>query len=294
MRGLKYDLECILSNYSDPVIILAGDFNSLDTTFFEQDFGLCQMVVSITHGTKIIDKVFTSHPGLYTCSTLKSIVKTKHMAVLMHPVYHQPKKQATRKKVILYDLRSNNISRLRHAIGVYNWTDLFQAHDICHVYQQFLNTIHLLLHVNVPTKTVTVGPRDPTYITPAVKALLAKRNRLRKKGHIVKANVIADKINHLIDKNRESCLSKLINATPKELWSSVNGRRKSNKSIEINGSPLNADLINTFFADIATDPDYEADKISRYRIGSDDLTYTDPAYDAIHDYQIEPLLRHLG
>jgi len=51
--------------------------------------------------------------------------------------------------------------------------------------------------------------------------------------------------------------------------------------------------INTFFDDIATDPDYDADKISSYRIGSDDLTYTDLAYDAIHDYQIEPLLRHL-
>ena len=78
----------------------------------------------------------------------------------------------------------------------------------------------------------------------------------------------------------------------KNFWSSVSGRQKSHNSVEINGVQLNADLINKFFADIATDPHYDAGQISSYRIGGD-VSYTFIGDDAIHDYQIEPVLRHL-
>jgi len=39
-------------------VLIAGDFNSFDTCFLERDFGLQQMVTTVTHGSKIIDKVF--------------------------------------------------------------------------------------------------------------------------------------------------------------------------------------------------------------------------------------------
>ena len=39
----------------------------------------------------------------------------------------------------------------------------------------------------VPTRTVPVRNKDPAYITPAIKILLRKRNRLRRRGHLEKA-----------------------------------------------------------------------------------------------------------
>jgi len=55
-NAITCDLDILLTHHSDAIIIVAGDFNSLETGFLERDFGLQQMVTSITHGSKIIDK----------------------------------------------------------------------------------------------------------------------------------------------------------------------------------------------------------------------------------------------
>jgi len=64
---------------------------------------------------------------------------------------------------------------------------------------------------------------------------------------------------------RDPTTSRVTSASPAELWSSVNGKQKTYNRIEINGVQLNADFINMFFADIATDPYYDALKISNDR-----------------------------
>ena len=51
--------------------------------------------------------------------------------------------------------------------------------------------ISLPLFNNVPVKTVTIGPKDPEFITLLVKMLLRKRYRLRRKGRVDAANVVA-------------------------------------------------------------------------------------------------------
>ena len=86
------------------------------------------------------------------------------------------------------------------------------------LYNQFLNSIKMLIESSLPTKTVKIGPRDPSYLSPAIKVLLAKRNKLRRKGCNVEADSIAVKINGMISKNREFCLSKMSESFKKELW----------------------------------------------------------------------------
>jgi len=54
--------------YRDAAIIVAGDFNQLNTSFLDVDHGLVQMVSSPIHCGHIIDKVFVSHPHLYIVS----------------------------------------------------------------------------------------------------------------------------------------------------------------------------------------------------------------------------------
>jgi len=58
--------------------------------------------------------------------------------------------------------------------------------------------IFSLIVVCIPKKSVVVGPRDPDFVTPLVKALLNKRNRLCRRGKIEAANKIACKINDII------------------------------------------------------------------------------------------------
>ena len=47
----------------------------------------------------------------------------------------------------------------------------------------------------MPVIYVTVGPRDPPHVTPLIKSMLLKRNRLHKKGRLEDANRLAEEIN---------------------------------------------------------------------------------------------------
>jgi hypothetical protein len=87
-----------------------------------------------------------------------------------------------RKKVKVYDLRPHNIIRLQHAIGVYDWDPLlYSSSHITVAYDGFLNVINSMIESYVPSHIVTLGHRDPEYVTPLIKFMLGKRRILRKK-----------------------------------------------------------------------------------------------------------------
>ena len=83
---LSADLDNLLNANCDSVFILAGDFNHLNTEFLSTDFGFHQLVTTATHGNNLIDKVFVSHPDIYQCTVIKSLLKTKHRAVILFPL----------------------------------------------------------------------------------------------------------------------------------------------------------------------------------------------------------------
>jgi len=96
-----------------------------------------------------------------------------------------------------------------------------------------------------------LGPKDPQYVTPLVKMLLKRRNRLRRQGRHDEANVVAQKINNLITTNRSYSLNKLSSASTKELWAAVNKTRNSANSISSSALLRDPDVINSHFAKIA-------------------------------------------
>jgi hypothetical protein len=62
-----------------------------------------------------------------------------------------------------------------------------------------------------------VGPKDPDFITPLVKSLLRRRNKLRNKGRISEADDLAVKINKLITDKQLRMPNKLTFAGTREL-----------------------------------------------------------------------------
>ena len=66
---------------------------------------LQQIVVTSTHGNKIIDKVFVRQSDVYNCMVVKSLLKTKHMAVILSPATETEccMELAPRQKVPVYD-----------------------------------------------------------------------------------------------------------------------------------------------------------------------------------------------
>ena len=62
---------------------------------------------------------------------------------------------------------------------------------------------------------VSNGPKDPEYVTPLVKTLLRKGNRMRRRGHFERAEAIARRINAFITEKRSNALDKLVDCNAK-------------------------------------------------------------------------------
>lgn len=220
---LTDSIDVIIHDVASDLIVIAGDFNSLDTEFLVSDYGFTQLVSGPTHGNNLIDKFFVTRGDLYRAVVCKSIVKTKHKAVLATPCAGVQKtvSQPARRKFCVYDTRAHNIDYLRFALGTFDWTSVLALESVEQLYNAFLNVVRMYIQRCIPSKTVTLRATDPRYITPVVKRLLIKRKRLRRRGHIAQADLLADKINRLIADVQRKLLSKLSSSSPREMWSAV-------------------------------------------------------------------------
>lgn len=273
VNSLASDIDYINRLYHDAIIIIGGDFNQLNTSFLETDHGLVQMVSTPTHCGHLIDKIFVSCPYVYNCTVYRSILKTKHCGILLTNSDDPLPVSSCKRKVQLFDLRAHNIDRLRYNISLYPWDSLMMCNDVEYLYDLFVNIVHSIILASVPVKIVTIGPRDPDYVTPFIKSLLRQRNRLRRKGRTDDADIIALKINSLITQNRATRLEKLSTATSKQLWDAVNKSRHHNAD---NGSLLlmrDPDAINDFFANIAAKENYDRNELLKFRCDNPDARY---------------------
>ena len=66
---------------------------------------------------------------------------------------------------------------------MHDWSAILACDDVKNVYNEFLDVFKFDLKC-VPVKTVRMGRRDPDFITPSIKNLLNKRNKLRRQGKI--------------------------------------------------------------------------------------------------------------
>ena len=150
---------------------------------------------------------------------------------------------------------------LRQALVNFNWGGIIAAIDcgtdsIDNIYNDFINIIKWHINSIVPVRKISMRERDPSYITPRIKILLRKRNKLRRAGKIEEADYIAVKVNPLIAHNRSTALAGSSNADAKQLCGLLKrtGTLGANKQTVFNIYP---NQINDYFANIATDHDYD-------------------------------------
>ena len=148
---ISSDLEYINIHNSDAVIVFAGDLNSLPTDFLTQDYGLTLINDTITHGSRILDKFFTSRPDLFVSRTIASTINTKHKAVIIGsadvvnsvtPLNASASYKITKR---CFDIRAPNINRLQNELDSYNWNSLLQEDDVCKLYCDLTKVLSFLL-----------------------------------------------------------------------------------------------------------------------------------------------------
>ncbi len=159
-----------------------------------------QLVDEPTRGRNVLDKFFVNRDDLYTVSVVKICVKTNHLAVVACAAVetHTGRgKQSKLPQPTLYDIREQHLVKLREALERYNWTNVYIDPDINSAYSALLEVLKWHINEYIPTKRVSLGSRPPSYVTPLVKVLLRRRNKLRRRGRSTEADVLSTKIGKL-------------------------------------------------------------------------------------------------
>ena len=108
------------------------------------------------------------------------------------------------RKAQVYDRRPHHLDALRQSLGIHDWA-------VQTVYNEFPAVVKYYIELCVPIKIVRIGRSDPELITPYIKSLLNKRNKLRKQRKcLLLADNLATKINGAIAYNVRNQLSKLV------------------------------------------------------------------------------------
>ena len=221
---LTSDIDDILSAHPNSILCLIGDFNHFPVTNLAADTGLSQVVTDATHRTNMLDLFLTNRPDTVTVKVTKSSLKTDHLALLIN-IQHDLVCRPNNKQVSFYDVRDQHVTQLITALHFYNWSHVLIEDNIDVAYQAFLDVAKWHINQYIPVRKVTVTSRTPSYITPLIKSLLRKRNKLVRRGKIEEANKLSSKIGKLITEFRSRCLAAVDASSSTQLWKMVNNAR---------------------------------------------------------------------
>ena len=178
---------------------------------------------------------------------------------------------ASRKQVKCYKHSGAEVARLTRFFNDYNWNGLVLGIDcgtlsVDQAFADFDNILHYAFDQIVGYSTVTIRERDPTYITPYIKVLLRKRNKLLRRGKVDLALPVTKQIGKMIADGRSKLLSKTSASDTKRLWKLLRNtgnwsNRAPNNNVDCSGLALTADDLNAYFAEVATDPHYSQNEL---------------------------------
>ena len=184
---LQDNLTELLSAYPDDAFVIAGDLNQLRYQCLLVDYGLTQIVTVPTRKTNVLDVFLTSRPDLFHCRVAKSVLKSDHLAVYINCDKSQPEPAVARRQTKCYNTSPADIAKLTKFFHDYNWNALVNGIDcgtlsVDQAFADFVTVLQYALEHIVGYRTVTVRERDPPYITPPIRILLRKRNKLLRRG----------------------------------------------------------------------------------------------------------------
>ena len=113
---------------------------------------LCIYNNNNNNNNNLIDKVFTNRVDLYVASCFKSLIKTKHSAILIASRGDQDFSFSKRYSVTLYDFRTQHIDRLRYALGTFDWLSITSCYDVDLAYDSCLYVVQFLIAKCVPQR----------------------------------------------------------------------------------------------------------------------------------------------
>ena len=182
----------------DGLVICGGDLNRLNIERLSMSTGMKSLVDFPTRGYSVLDNCLTNYDNLFSpCYPINAQIKTDHKGVILPAGM---KLKPLRCKYKLRDYREHRKIAFYQRLLDHQW-----VYGTCvdSVVDSLTSDIHSMMEDCFPFKTVRMSSRDPDWITPLVKVLLKKRNKLQIKNPD-SANEISKRIAQLIKENRKA------------------------------------------------------------------------------------------
>lgn len=268
---LDYIEECVAEVSLDfPLadIVLAGDVNQLSEQDIIERTGLTQIVHQPTRGGNILDRVFVSDPDIFkVVRVVASVVKSDHKAVVCLTDRQSSTAPKTRERRSFWRHTPSQHAKFLEIAASIDFTNPLPtassdlAINTQAEFDNFYRVALSILDEMFPTQTVT--SRDHAPITPEIKAMLRRKNRLMRDGRAEKAGVIAARIGKKITAQSRLQLRGINARTDaKALWAAVQKLTNAGKS-EIVVDGITAQSLNDYYAATSTDSDYVEPKRRR-------------------------------
>ena len=161
---------------TSPLLIIAGDFNGANTQQLINAHKLKIINSKPTRSGKCLDIILTNAPLCYTCHVLPPFGNSDHQTVTAWPI--SAKYRATRPVQLKKPRRSGRIKDTVHHIRQINWEPLIKTEASPQtVIDAFYGLLKDAEDLHQPIKMMKVN-LDAAWMTPEIKALIEKRQRL--------------------------------------------------------------------------------------------------------------------
>ena len=156
--------------------------------------------------------------------------------------------------------------------------------DVQQEFDRFYATVLDLLDRFYPERTITSA--DPEFVTPAVKDMLRRKNRLMRRGRIDEADVLACRIGRAIIRYNSVELSPVEPQDSRAMWAKVRQLTGHGRTQRVKASnpAITANSLNEHYALISTDAAYTPPLVKSTSFEGDSQ---------ISEFQIFRILDHL-
>ena len=243
-------------------IILAGDFNLLRDNDIITRTGMVSIVTQPTRSGSKLDRIYVTDVHYSNIKIVKSSAKSDHQAIVAYSGNSKPTIGKTRRRCTYRrrtpEQHAQLLERLRNFAHPVNLDG-----DTQEEFNRFYDVMSDLLDTYYPERTVTITSSDPPYVTPVVKRMLRRKNRLMRAGQIERAENIADKIRRLIIHHNSTELTRVDQVSePQNMWTKVRQLLGKSRQKDISdSSTVTADLLNDHYASISNDKAYKEPEV---------------------------------
>jgi hypothetical protein len=168
-------LDTELLSCPDLKVMICGDFNTFDSSIFEQQFCLTNCVESPTRREAFLDQIWISDNvrELYddNATVGPPLDSSDHRTVFLFS-RHVSKKPT--KIVKLWDFRRSNVDKFLYLLSITDFSHLMDSDCVDELCRIFYEHVHVAMSF-VPSQYVTLTSSDKPWITPLLKHLVNER-----------------------------------------------------------------------------------------------------------------------